>query len=314
MYINAIGHYIPSQRIENDYFEKITGKTDEWFVTRTGIRTRSRAGEGEDNHTMGLAAVADAVKRLPYPAEEVDLVIHASYSPLDTVGTLAHVVQREYNMTNAKAFYISSACSTFVNAVEIVQSFFKSGIATKALIVASEHNTMYSNDQDVKSGHLWGDGAAAVFMSKDKTNDDEAEVIDTFSRGLGHVGKGPMGVYLQPGKDKLVMPDGRDVFQNACGYMIEALEKILSKNGYAISDLQYIIPHQANKRITMNVAYQLNLPLEMFLSNIEELGNTGCASTPLVLSQNWELFKKGDLIGLTVFGGGYSSGSILIKR
>jgi len=313
MYINSIGHYIPSTRVDNSHFEKVSGLSDEWIVSRTGIKTRSKAGKDENNHTMGLQAVENALPKLPYSIEDVDLIIHASYTPYDTVATLAHVVQQKYNIANAKSLYISSACSSFVNAVEIVQAFFVTNKASKALIIASEHNTAYSDEMSEKSGHLWGDAAAAVFISKEKINENEAEIIDVFTRGLGHVGKGPDGVYLRPAIDGLVMPDGRDVFQNACGFMIEALETVLKNNGLTIEDLNYIIPHQANQRIVINIARQLKLNIDLFLGNIHELGNTGCASTPIVLSQQWDKFKKGDLIGITVFGGGYSSGSLLVQ-
>ncbi len=314
MFINALGHYIPSLRLDNSYFEKLSGLTNEWFLSHTGIQSRSKAGENEDNHSMGLAAVADALTHLPYAPDTVDLIIHASYSPLDTVATLAHVVQQKYLMSKAKAFYISSACSSFVNAIEIVQTYFMANKASRALIIASEHNSAYSDERCEKSGHLWGDGAAAVFISKDKNEANEAQIIDVFTQGLGHIGKGPEGVYLRPKTKGLVMPFGRDVFQHACGNMIDALQVVLTNNKLTIEDLNYIIPHQANMRIISNIARQLGLDMSRFLGNIETLGNTGCASTAIVLSENWNTLKKDELVGITVFGGGYSSGSVLIKR
>ncbi len=313
MFINSIGHYIPSLRLDNAYFEKLTGHNDEWFLSHTGIKTRSKTNEGEDNHSMGLQAIDNALSTLPYPIEEVDLIIHASYSPLDTVATLAHVVQQKHNITNAKAFYISSACSTFVNAVEIVQTYFMANKASKALIVASEHNSYYNDETCEKSGHLWGDGAAALFISKEKIGKNEPKIIDVFTKGLGHIGKGPEGVYLRPKTEGLVMPFGRDVFQHACGQMIDALSTVLQKNNLSISDLDYIIPHQANMRIISNIANQLKINPKKMLCNIESIGNTGCASTAIVLSQYWKEFVSNQLIGITVFGGGYSIGSLLIK-
>jgi 3-oxoacyl-[acyl-carrier-protein] synthase-3 len=261
----------------------------------------------------GLQAIDNALSTLPYSVEEVDLIIHASYSPLDTVATLAHVVQQKYNIINAKAFYISSACSTFVNAVEIVQTYFLANKATKALIVASEHNSYYNDETCEKSGHFWGDGAAALFISKEKIGKNEPKIIDVFTKGLGHIGKGPEGVFLRPKTEGLVMPFGRDVFQHACGQMIDALSTVLQKNNLSISDLDYIIPHQANMRIISNIANQLKINPKKMLCNIESIGNTGCASTAIVLSQYWKEFVSNQLIGITVFGGGYSIGSLLIK-
>ena len=200
-----------------------------------------------------------------------------------------------------------------MNAIEVAECFFAAGKATKALIVASEHNTSYSNEADPMSGHLWGDGAVAVFVSKEKQADGEAEITEVFSRSLGTVGKSIDGVYLRPRTEGLVMPDGRDVFINASKYMCEALVEMTAKYGKTVHDLTYVVTHQANKRIVANVANQLDLAEDKFLNNIQELGNTGSPSSMIVVAQNWDLFKKGDLIGLSVFGGGYSSGGMLIQ-
>lgn len=313
MYINSTGFYIPSERIHNNYFLHLNGLTSEWIHQRTGIITRSKAGINENTHTMGIEAIKNALPRLPYKIEEVDLVIGASYSPLDTVGTLAHVVQREFNIRHAKAVYVSSACSSFLNALEIVEGYFAMGKAGKALIVCSEHNTAYSNETDPKAGHLWGDAAVAIFISKEKQTNGEPEIKEIYTNGLGHIGKGPGGVYLRPKTEGIQMPDGRDVFIYACKYMCEAIDYILEKQNCHMEDISYVITHQANMRIINNIAKQLKLPEERFLSNIEELGNTGSASSPLVFSQNYETFKTGDNVILTVFGGGYSNGSCFIR-
>lgn len=313
MYINALGYYIPSERVPNEYFLELNGLTSEWIEQRTGIKTRSRVAEGEDAHTMGLEAVRNALPKLPYKTEEVDLIISASYTPIDTVATLAHIAQREFHMPNAAALYLSSACSSLVNALEVAECYFAAGKASKALIICSEHNTYYSNPSDPIAGHLWGDAAVAIFVSKEQIGEKEPEILDVVTRGLGHVGKGPEGVYLRPKEDGIVMPDGRDVFMHACKYMIDALETLTSRNKISIEELNYIICHQANKRIVANVAHQLKRDEATFLNNISELGNTGSASTGLVMAQQYDTFKPGDLVGLCVFGGGYSSGGFLVR-
>ncbi|MDE7496166.1 MAG: ketoacyl-ACP synthase III [Muribaculaceae bacterium] len=313
MYINSMGHYIPAMRITNDYFESVNGLTSDWIVQRTGIESRSKAAPDENVNTMGLAAVEDAVSRLPYDVKDVDLIVAASYAVYDTVATLAHVAQREFAISGAKAFYMSAACSSFINGMEVVEAFFNSGKASKALLICSEQNTYYSNESDPKSGHLWGDGAVAFFLSKEKIADTDVKVVDVYSEGLGDIGKGPGGVRLRPKEDGIVMPDGRDVFIHACRYMIHALDRSLENSGLKISDLKNIITHQANKRIVAQVAHQLDLPMDAFLNNIEELGNTGSASAPLVLSQYAADFKKGDRVALTVFGGGYSCGCFIVE-
>ncbi|MCH5218025.1 MAG: ketoacyl-ACP synthase III [Muribaculaceae bacterium] len=313
MYINAIGSYVPEGRVGNDYFKDVNGLTSDWIEQRTGIRSRSKAAPDENADSMGLAAVEDALSRLPYPVTDVDLIIAASYSVYDTVATVAHVAQRRYGIKDAKAFYLSAACSSFINGMEVAEAFFDAGKATKALIICSEHNTYYSNESDPKSGHLWGDGAVAYFVSKERVAPSDIKVLDIFSAGLGDVGKGPGGVKLRPKEDGISMPDGRDVFIHACRYMVYALNRSLENAGLKIDDLKHIICHQANKRIVVQVAHQLEQDFSKFLNNIEELGNTGSASAPLVFAQNRDSFKPGEKAALVVFGGGYSCGALLLE-
>lgn len=313
MYINATGYYVPTGRVDNDYFKDVNGLTDDWIYKRTGIKSRSKAAEGEGHNSMGLAAIDDAIKTSPYDIKDVDLIVSASYSPYDTVATLAHIAQQKYDIAGAKAIYVSAACSSFVNGLEIVETYFKAGKAKKALIVCSEHNTYYSNESDPKSGHLWGDAAVAYFLSADKVADTDAEVKEVYTCGLGNVGKGPEGVILRPKEGGIEMPDGRDVFVNACYNMINALGHATAPHGIKPEELDYIITHQANKRIVAQVAHQLGVNDDKFLNNIEELGNTGSASCALVFAQNRDKFNKGEKIGLTVFGGGYSCGAFLVE-
>lgn len=313
MYINSIGHYVPSQRIDNAYFENVNGLTSDWIVQRTGIRTRSKCAADENVDTMAIAAVKDALQRLPYDVADVDLIVAASYCAYDTVATPAHVVQREFNIHGARAVYVSAACSSFVNGMEIIEAYFASGKATKALLVCSEQNSYYANESDPKSGHLWGDAAVAYFISKEKVADTDMKVLDIFTEGLGDVGKGTAGVKLRPKEGGISMPEGRDVFMHACKYMIYALGQSLDKLQMKSDGLHRVICHQANKRIVAQVAHMLGMGDDRFLNNIEELGNTGSASAPLVFAQHRDQVQRGERYALVVFGGGYSCGSIVIE-
>ena len=313
MYINATGYYIPTERVDNAHFFPINGLTDEWIVKRTGIHTRSRAAENEGQNSMALAAVADAMKSLPYDIKDVDLIVSAAYSAYDTVATVAHEAQKAFEIDGAKALYVSSACSSFVNGLEVVEGYFAMGKARRALLICSEHNTYYSNETDVKCGHLWGDAAVAFFLSAEPCAENEPEVKAIYTSGLGNISKGPEGVKLRPKEDGITMPDGRDVFIHACKYMIHALDEAGKiAGGIKTNELDYIICHQANLRIVANVAHQLELPDGRFLNNIGELGNTGSAGAPLVFAQHRSDFRKGENIGLTVFGGGYSCGAYIV--
>lgn len=314
MYINSMGYYVPSERVSNEYFTSVNGLTPEWIEQRTGIKTRSKVGSDENVDTMGIKAVEDALKKLPYDIKDVNLIVAAHYCVYDTVATLAHKIQQEYGVNGAKAVYVSSACSSFINGLEVVEGYFASGKADKALLVCSEQNSYYSNESDPKSGHLWGDGAVAYFLSKEKVADSDIQILDVFTEGLGDIGKGPRGVMLRPKEDGITMPDGRDVFIHACRYMIYALDKSLANIGLKREDISHLITHQANKRIVAQVAHQLDMPFDKFYNNIEELGNTGSASAPLVLAQRIGDIERGEKVALMVFGGGYSCGCFIIEK
>lgn len=308
-----MGCYIPSERIPNSYFEQLNGLTNDWIVQRTGIETRSKVSEGENVDTMAFEAIDDAISRLSYDIKDTDLIVAASYCVYDSVATVAHKAQRKYDIKGAKAIYASSACSSFINGLEIIEGYFAMGKAEKALLICSEQNSYYANTSDPKSGHLWGDAAVAFFISKERLSDKDIRIVDVYTEGLGHIGKGPDGVRLRPKEDGITMPDGRDVFIHAYRYMIHALNKSLSDSGLGISDITKLICHQANKRIVAQVAHQLEKPMTDFLNNIEELGNTGSASAPLVLAQNRDSFASGEKAALMVFGGGYSCGCFIVE-
>lgn len=313
LYINKITHYLPETIVPNSYFKEVNGLDDEWIYSRTGIKTRSKAGKDENTNTMGIKAVDLAAPSLPYPMDEIDLIVAATYSPYDTVATPAHMVQRRYQIENAQCISVSSACSSFINAMEIVQGYFAMGKATKALVIGTEHNSAYANETDPQSGHLWGDGAVAVFVSAKNYSGQDPRIIDIYTRGLGHIGKAAEAVFLRPQDGGIGMPEGRDVFINACHYMVEALEHVTRTYGKTIQDIDYISSHQANQRIIRNIAKQTGIPEERFLMNIEQRGNTGSPSCAISLSEHLYEIQPGHLVGLTVFGGGYSCGAMLLQ-
>jgi 3-oxoacyl-[acyl-carrier-protein] synthase-3 len=314
MYINFVSSYLPETIISNDYFLDLNGLTDQWIIERTGIRQRRKASSFENTNTMGVEAVKNGLSHIPYPKEEINLIVGATYTPFDTIVTLGHAVQHHLQLADIPVVTITSACSSLINAIEITEGYFASGKADKALIVVSENNTAYSNPADKYSGHLWGDGATALFVSKSKMSDSDLKITDVISGGVANVGKAQKAIVLQPSHGGLLMEYGKDIFIHACHYMATITKKILEKNNYTIKDLSYFIPHQANQRITRNVGEALKLTDEKVLSNIELYGNTGSAGCGIVLSQNLSKFKKGDLIAISVFGGGYSYGAMLIKK
>lgn len=313
MYINATGYYVPSERITNDFFLNINGKTDEWIRQRTGIVTRSRAGADENVNTMCELAVEDAMKRLPYDIGDVDLIVAASYSPHDTVATPAHTIQNRYAIRDARAVYISSACSSFMNALEIVECYFRAGKAHRALVVGGDKNSAYYHPEDPKSGHLWGDAAAAFFLSDERLSPNDAEILELTTESLGYMEGCTTAINMRPYAGGISMTNGKDVFIKACMTMPRNVRGLLERNGLTLDDMNYLVAHQANLRILNNVASDMKLRPEQVLQNIVELGNTGSASSALVYAQNAERFRRGDIIVMTVFGGGYSTGGCLIR-
>lgn len=313
MFINATGFYVPETRIGNCHFARMYGVDESWFVQRTGIFTRSRAESDETVDMMAVNAVWNALSCLPYDVRSVDLIVSAAYTPDDTIFTTAHKVQSEFDIRDAKALHISSACSSFVNALEIVEGYFSMGKASTALIVSSEKNSSYCNESDYNSGHLWGDAAVAFFVSSERFSCREPEICDIYTRGLGFMSKAFDAVNLRPRHGGLTMNNGRDVFQKACACISENVYYILQKNGLKPDSLSFLITHQANIRIIKAVARQLGVPDEKCLHNINEFGNTGSASVALVYAQNNSIFTNGDLIVMSVFGGGYSTGACLIR-
>lgn len=312
MYIHEVSHYLPTQVVGNEHFTRLNGLSSEWIIERTGISERRKAAPGENTNTMSV----DAVRQLQTKTDlsTVDLIVGATYTPHDTIATLAHVVQHHLGIADIPVVSISSACSSLLNAIEIVEGYFALNKASRALVVVSEHNTAYNNDQDKVSGHLWGDGSSALLITKEQQAEDDFEVLSILTGGAAHTSKAVEAVVLKPLEQGVIMPHGRDVFINACTYMPKASLQVLERCGLSLDDVDYVLPHQANLRISRNVMNTLGLPEEKLISNIERLGNTGCAGCAIALSENWERFLPGQHIVVTVFGGGYSYGAMVIRR
>jgi len=314
MFIHKVASYIPSKVVSNLYFEELNGLTHDWIIERTGITERRQAGSDENTNTMAIEATKLLIQDLKFHQEEFDLIICGTYTPYDTIITAAHAVQNFLDIHEIPVFSVSSACSSLINCMEVVQGYFALNKARRALVLITEHNTLYRDEHDPKAGHLWGDGACALAVTKERHDKTDLKVLDIFTSGAANVGQALEGVNLSPSNGGLEMSMGKDVFINACIYMAKATEDILTRNNYTVSDLDYLIPHQANIRIIKNVANNLQLSQEQALSNIGKLGNTGSAGCGIVLGENWQRFKKNNLVVLTVFGGGYSYGSMLLRK
>lgn len=312
MFIHAVSHYLPEQVVGNEHFTRLNGLSNDWIIERTGIQERRKAAPGENTNTMSV----DVVRALGEQTDlsGVNLIVGATYTPHDTIVTLAHAVQHQLGLADIPVVSISSACSSLLNAIEIVEGYFALNKADRALVVVTEHNTAYNNELDTVSGHLWGDGAAALLITKERQAATDFQIRCLITGGAATSGKATEAVVLQPLVKGVIMPHGRDVFINACQYMPKVSMQVLDKCGLSLADIDYVLPHQANLRISRNVMNTLGLPDEKLISNIQRLGNTGCAGCAIALSENWDTFGPGQRIIVTVFGGGYSYGAMLIER
>jgi len=277
--------YVPEDVVDNAYFSRLTGRPPEWFLRISGIRERRRmTAEGGVNE-LAIRAVAPIAERNPQALEGIDYVIACSYTPWDTIGTITHVIQRHYRLANARAVLLSAACSSVVNAMEFVAALFESGRARRVLLVAAEHNSLYCDDRDDQSGHLWGDGAAVLLLEARRASDQASQfvVVDVHSAAHGDVGEGPDAVRLNPGFGGLKLSHGREVFANACRYMAASALKLLTRNELEVGALRLFVSHQANRRIVDHVASDLGIAPDQGTSTIEVLGNTGRASVLITL-------------------------------
>ena len=314
MFIHGVGRYLPELVINNEHFTKLNGLSDEWIVSRTGIQERRKAAEGENSHTMGIAATQNLFENIDTDKSVIDLIVGATYTAYDTIVTLGHAIQHFINVPDIPVVTISSACSSLLNAIEIVEGYFALGKASNALVVVSEHNTAYNNETDTVSGHLWGDGAATLLICKERQSEEDIEIKGVITGGAATSGKATEAVVLRPNDRGVIMPFGKDVFINACTYMPKVSRQILEKCKINIEEIDFVIPHQANHRISLNVMETLGLRLDKLISNIQYLGNTGCAGCAIGISEHWNSFEKGNKIIVTVFGGGYSFGAMLLEK
>lgn len=306
-HIVATSEYVPDNILDNEHFAALTGKPPEWFLRRTGIQERRRAGANENSSSMAIRAVRNLLDSLGSWPVPVDLVISASYTPHDTIGTTAHQVQREFALRDAMVFELSSACSSFLNALEVGATFIEAGRSRCALLVATEHNSHFSDDD---SNHLWGDGAAAVLLMPK----GPFKVLATKTRGRADLGRGPDAVSMRPLAGGLQMPHGREVFQNAIDEMGMISREILDQAGLSVDDVSLVVPHQANLRILHALAERLQIADERVAVSIDRLGNTGSASVPITLHRNAHRVPAGGKVLLVSFGGGYSVGAALLER
>lgn len=321
--IAGTGSALPGKILTNTELEQLVDTSDEWITTRTGIKERRIAVEGEYTSTFAAEAGRRALEMAGVHPEEIDLIILGTVTPDFPFPSTACIVQDLLGATNATAFDLSAACSGFIFGLSIAEKYIRSGAARKILVIGSEVLSRIVDWQDRNTCVLFGDGAGAVVL---EASDGDHSLLSThiFSNGsywnlLYQPGSGSRN----PATDSRTIDErqiylkmeGNDVFKHAVRSMEEAAVKALDANGLSASDLSLMIPHQANRRIIDATAKRLGLGADRLFTNLEKYGNTSSASIPIALDEanRQGLIKPGSKLLMVAFGGGFTYGSALIN-
>jgi 3-oxoacyl-[acyl-carrier-protein] synthase III len=326
--IAGVGHYVPEKVVTNKDLEQIMDTSDEWIRERTGIQERRYFQEGVDTTSnMGAKASMKALEMAGLKPEDVDMIVFATLSPDYVFPGSGVLMQREMGLKEIPALDVRNQCSGFVYALSVADQFIKTGMYNNILVVGSE---IHSNGLDFSTrgrnvSVIFGDGAGAVVLTPSESNDKG--ILSTHLHADGEFAE-ELAV-IDPGstkKDRLthemidegtIYPfmNGNQVFKHAVTRFPEVIEEALNKNGYKPGDIDMLIPHQANLRITSYIQQKMGLPAEKVMSNIHKYGNTTAASVPIALSEAVQegRIKEGDLVCMAAFGSGFTWASALIR-
>jgi len=319
--IIGVGEYLPKKVLTNADLEKIVDTSNEWIVSRTGIKERRIAGADESTSVLAIKAAKEALKDAKIDPQALDLIIVATITPDMQFPSVASIVQNALGATKAAAFDVSAACAGFVYGLSVAHQFIATGTYKNVLVIGAEKLSSITDWEDRNTCVLFGDGAGACVFGEVTTGG----IISTY---LGCDGSSQDLLYMPGGGSKnpathetvdkrlhYLKMEGNEVFKIAVRTMTDAAETVLKQAGLKFSDIDLIIPHQANSRIILAVAKRLGLPEEKIFLNIEKYGNMSSASTvtALVEAVKEGRVKKGDIILLDCFGAGLVWGASVIK-
>jgi 3-oxoacyl-[acyl-carrier-protein] synthase-3 len=312
--ISGTGSYLPTKILTNAELERMVDTTDEWIFARTGIRERHIAASDEYTSDLGIAAAKKAIDAANIDVQDIDLLIVATTTPDRVFPSTACLIQNQLGIkNNSPAFDVQAVCSGFVYALSVADSMIKTGAAKTALVIGAETMSRITDWTDRSNCILWGDGAGAVILQAS----NEAGIITTHLHANGSYEKlltVPAGVSRQEG-DKTIKMEGNAVFKMAVNTLDQIVDETLRANGMQRSDVDWLVPHQANIRILQATAKKLDMDLDKVVVTVDKHGNTSAASIPLALDTAVRdgRIKRGDVILMEAFGGGFTWGSALIK-
>lgn len=317
--VRGVGAYLPKQVVTNDELAKTVDTTDEWIQQRTGIRERHVAAEGEFTSHLGLAAARAALANAKVNASEVDLIVLATSTPDQTFPATAVTIQAELGIQKGAAFDLQAVCSGFVFALATADQYLRSGSFNTALVIGAETFSRILDWKDRGTCVLFGDGAGAVVLqaSDQPGTRGDRGVLTTHLRSDGrhrdklYVDGGPSTT----GTAGHLRMEGREVFRHAVGMITDVIEDAYKATGYGSNDIDWFVPHQANRRIIDGSAKKLGIAPEKVVTTVDRHANTSAASIPLALAVATEdgRIKQGDLVLLEAMGGGFTWGSALVR-
>ena len=320
--ITGWGMYAPSRVLTNTELAAMVDTSDEWIVTRTGIRERRIAADDETTTTLSVYAARDALAVAGVAASEVDLVIVGTCSPDYPLPATAVLVATELGATRAAGFDLQAACSGFLYALATGSGFIRSGMYRNVLVVGVEVLSRFINWSDRNTCVLFGDGAGAVLLS---ASDQPGGLLgwDLFSDGTGCEGiivpaggsRRPASIETVEGKLHYIQMAGRDVYKYATRQLADSATTALRQAGLTVADVDQFVFHQANLRIIEHVERELGIPEDKVFVNIEKYGNTSAASVPMALAEAVAAgrIQPGDRILMVAFGAGYTAGAAVVE-
>jgi 3-oxoacyl-[acyl-carrier-protein] synthase-3 len=319
--ITAVGAYVPDFVLTNDILQTMVDTNDEWITARTGIKER-RILKDDSKGTSYLAIMAakDLMAKANLNPLEIDLVIVATATADMPVASTAAYVATEIGATNAFGYDLQAACSSFLFGMSTAAAYIQSGRYKKVLLIGADKMSSIVDYTDRATCIIFGDGAGAVLFEPNHEGlglQDEYLRSDGIGRDFLKITAGgslmPTTIDTVKNNQHNIIQDGKTVFKYAVTNMADASEQILKRNNLTNHDVDWLVPHQANKRIIDATAQRMNLEDSKVLMNIERYGNTTSATLPLVLSDFEKQFKKGDTIIFAAFGGGFTWGAIYLK-